>query len=155
MMDDFQIVFFVDSLAFWCIAVMHNPAIVKENSSTLTLLRTRRAFLDLGDEECFYCDDCTFVSGSYPYTHVSSPVITVFRNSGSLLVQCNATSTYYSTSLTSCLGEKGTLGEATTNHACAWRSPPPLWSDLPTCHHWFFREKIKSDTFWTGLVNCI
>jgi hypothetical protein len=30
--------------------------------------------------------------------------------------------------------------------------PPPLWSDLPTCHLWFFWEKIKSDTFWTGLV---
>jgi hypothetical protein len=43
---------------------------------------------------------------------------------------------------TSCLGEK--------NHVCAWRSLPPLWSDLPICYHWFFREKIKSDTFWTG-----
>jgi hypothetical protein len=32
MMDDFQIVFFVDSLAFWCITVMHSPEIVKENS---------------------------------------------------------------------------------------------------------------------------
>jgi hypothetical protein len=30
MTDDFQIVFFVDSLAFWCITVMHNPTIVKE-----------------------------------------------------------------------------------------------------------------------------
>jgi hypothetical protein len=26
---------------------------------------------------------------------------------------------------------------------------------LPTCHHWFFREKIKSDTFWTGLEEYI
>jgi hypothetical protein len=38
MMDDFQIVFFVDSLAFWCITMMHNPAIVKENSSTLPVV---------------------------------------------------------------------------------------------------------------------
>jgi hypothetical protein len=72
MMDDFQIVSFVDSLAFWCITVMHNPGIVKENSSTFTLLHTCCALLVLGDEECFHCDDCTFISGSYPYTHVSS-----------------------------------------------------------------------------------
>jgi hypothetical protein len=51
----------------------------------LTLLHTHSAYLGLGDEECFHCDDCTFVSGSRSYTHVSSPVITVFRNSGSLL----------------------------------------------------------------------
>jgi hypothetical protein len=61
-------------------------------------------------------------------------------------------STYYSTPHTSCLGEKDTPGEAATNHAYTWRSPQPLWSNLPTCHHWFFQEKIKSDTFWTGLV---
>jgi hypothetical protein len=59
---------------------------------------------------------------------------------------------YYSTSHTSCLGEKDTSGEAATNHACAWRSLPPQWSDLPTCHHCFFREKIESYTFWTGLI---
>jgi hypothetical protein len=33
--------------------------------------------------------------------------------------KCNALSTYYSTSHTSCLGEKDALGEAATNHACA------------------------------------
>jgi hypothetical protein len=32
MTDNFQIVFFVDSLAFWCITVMHNFMIVEENS---------------------------------------------------------------------------------------------------------------------------
>jgi hypothetical protein len=66
--------------------------------------------------------------------------------------KCNATRMYYSTSHTSCLGEKDAPGEATSNHACTWRSPPPLWSDLPTCCHWFFWEKIKLDTFWTGFV---
>jgi hypothetical protein len=76
----------------------------------------------------------------------------LFRISGSLLAKCNATSTYYSTSHTNCLGEKDAPDQGTKNHACAWRSPPPLWSDFPTCCHWFFREKIKSDTFWTGLT---
>jgi hypothetical protein len=33
--------------------------------------------------------------------------------------KCNATSTYYSTSHTSCLGEKAAPGEAAKNHACA------------------------------------
>jgi hypothetical protein len=33
------------------------------------------------------------------------------------------TSTYYSTSHTSCRGEKDAPGEAATNHACAWRPP--------------------------------
>jgi hypothetical protein len=33
MTDDFQVVFFVDSWVCWCITVMHNPAIVKENKS--------------------------------------------------------------------------------------------------------------------------
>jgi hypothetical protein len=37
--------------------------------------------------------------------------------------KCNETSTYYSTSHTSRLGEKDALGEATENHACARRSP--------------------------------
>jgi hypothetical protein len=32
MMDDFQTVFFVDSLAFGCITQMHNLTTVKENS---------------------------------------------------------------------------------------------------------------------------
>jgi hypothetical protein len=75
-------------------------------------------FVPWGDEECFHCDDCTFVSGPYPYTHVSSSVIMVFRNSGSPLAKCNATSTYYSTSHTSCLGEKDVPGQAAKNHAC-------------------------------------
>jgi hypothetical protein len=52
-------------------------------------------------------------------------------------------STYYSTSHTTCLGEKDAPGEAAKNHAYTWRSPPPLWSGLPTCRQWFFREKIK------------
>jgi hypothetical protein len=55
----------------------------------LTLLCTCCAFLGLGDVECFHCDDCTFVSGSYPYTHVSSPVITVFRNSALQHIPCD------------------------------------------------------------------
>jgi hypothetical protein len=33
--------------------------------------------------------------------------------------KCNAMSTYYSTSHTSCLEEKDALGEAANNHACA------------------------------------
>jgi hypothetical protein len=33
--------------------------------------------------------------------------------------KCNATSTYYGTSHTSCLGEKDAPGEAATNHACS------------------------------------
>jgi hypothetical protein len=33
--------------------------------------------------------------------------------------KCNVTITYYSTSHTSCLGEKDALGEAAKNHACA------------------------------------
>jgi len=31
-----------------------------------------------------HCDDCALVSGSYPKTYDSSPVVTMFRNSGSL-----------------------------------------------------------------------
>jgi hypothetical protein len=31
---------------------------------------------------------------------------------------------YYSTSHTSCLGEKDAPGDAAKNHACAWRPPP-------------------------------
>jgi hypothetical protein len=31
---------------------------------------------------------------------------------------------YYSSSHTSCLGEKDAPGEAAINHTCAWRSPP-------------------------------
>jgi hypothetical protein len=36
-----------------------------------------------------------------------------------LWAKCNAMSTYYSTSHTSCLGEKDAPGEAAKNHACA------------------------------------
>jgi hypothetical protein len=39
------------------------------------------------------------------------------------LAKRNAMSTYYSTSHTSCLGEKDAPGEAAKNHACARRSP--------------------------------
>jgi hypothetical protein len=42
----------------------------------------------------------------------------------SLLHACSATSTYYSTSHTSCLGAKDALDEAAKNHSCTWRSPP-------------------------------
>jgi hypothetical protein len=38
----------------------------------------------------------------------------------------NATSTYYSTSHTGCVGEKDAPGEAARNHACALRFHPPL-----------------------------
>jgi len=41
---------------------------------TFVLLRTWRPFFGRGDEGPFYCDDCCFVCGSYPYTQDSSPV---------------------------------------------------------------------------------
>ena len=74
------------SLSYRCVFVMHNSTDIKEHSITLILLRTCRAFFGVGDSGCFHCDDCVSVSGSYPYTHDSFPVITVFRNSGSVLV---------------------------------------------------------------------
>jgi hypothetical protein len=33
---------------------------------TWTLLRTCRAFFGLGDDGCFHCEDCAFVSGIVP-----------------------------------------------------------------------------------------
>lgn len=84
--ENLLIVLFCHCLSYRCVFVMHNSTDIKEHSITLILLRTCRAFFGLGDSGCFHCDDCAFVSGSYPYTHDSSPVITVFRNSGSVLI---------------------------------------------------------------------
>ena len=84
--ENLLIVLFCHCLSYRCVFVMHNSTVIKEHSFTLILLCTCLAFFGLGDSGCFHCDDCAFVSGSYPYTHVSSPVITVFRNSGSVLV---------------------------------------------------------------------
>jgi hypothetical protein len=41
----------------------------------LALLRTTRAFFGLGEFGDFNSDDGCLVSGSYPYTHVSSLVM--------------------------------------------------------------------------------
>jgi len=84
--ENLLIVLFCHCLSYRCVFVMHNSMDIKEHSITLILLHTCRAFFGLGDSGCFHCDDCAFVSGSYLYTHDSSPVITVFRNSGSVLV---------------------------------------------------------------------
>jgi hypothetical protein len=55
----------------------------KENNQYhLHIAPNLSCILGLGDVEFFHCDYWTLVSGSYPYTHDSSPVITVFRNSG-------------------------------------------------------------------------
>ena len=84
--ENLLIVLFRHCLSYRCVFMMHNSTDIKEHSITLILLCTCRALFGLGDSGCFHCDDCAFVSGSYPYTHVSSPVITMFRNSGSVLV---------------------------------------------------------------------
>lgn len=66
----------------WCTTPRESKKTV---NMTLTLLWTSCGFFGLRDDECCHCDDCILVSGSYLYTHVSSPVITVFRKLGSLL----------------------------------------------------------------------
>jgi hypothetical protein len=83
----------------------------------LTLLHTYCAFLGLGDEECSHCEDCTLVSGSYLYTHVSSPVITVFRNPGSPLAHSSMS---HATSRQSCCSCESSLATnfVTTLHMC-------------------------------------
>jgi hypothetical protein len=77
------------------------------------------------------------------------PLLHVFSH---YWAKCNETSTYYSTSHISCLGEKDAPGKAGKNHACAGRSTPPLWSYLPTFCHWFFREKNKVGYFLNRVV---
>jgi len=65
---DFQVVFFVNVLALWCILVMHHPIGVKENSRHHFDVAPHLLglFLALGDVGCFHCDNRTLVSGSYP-----------------------------------------------------------------------------------------
>ena len=75
--ENLLIVLFCHCLSYRCVFVMHNSTDIKEHSITLILLRTCRAFFGLGDSGCFHCDDCAFVSGSYPYTHDSSLITTV------------------------------------------------------------------------------
>ena len=61
------VILFGDGLALWCVFVMHHPTGVEKTvNKTLTLLWTCRAFFGPRDDECFYCEDCAFVSGSYP-----------------------------------------------------------------------------------------
>ena len=64
---DFEVVFFVNVLALWCILMMHHPTRVKESGRFQFDVAPRLPDLfGLRDVECFHCDDCTLVSGSYP-----------------------------------------------------------------------------------------
>jgi len=68
----------------WCTTPWESNKTV---NITLTLLCSCLAIFDLGDVEYFHWDDCASVSGSYPSTHDSLPVVTIFRNSGSLFAE--------------------------------------------------------------------
>jgi len=83
---DFQVVFFVNFLALWCVLVVHHPTGVKENGQHHFEFALPGFFWSQG---CwmFTLDDCALVSGSYPWTHDSSPVVTLFTNSGSLFAE--------------------------------------------------------------------
>lgn len=70
----------INVLGFWRAVMMHYVLVFgkKTTSITVTLPQT---CLDLGELGCYDFDDWTLVSGSYPYTHVPSPVIIDLRNS--------------------------------------------------------------------------
>ena len=44
---------------------------------TFVLLRTWRPFFGRGDVGPFHCDDCCFVSGSYPYACYNNSYVSV------------------------------------------------------------------------------
>ena len=60
----------------------------KKININLTLLRTLHAFFGRDEFGEFHCDDCCLVAGSYPYTHVSSPVLILEMKLGSSLACC-------------------------------------------------------------------
>jgi hypothetical protein len=46
--------------------MQHPTGVEKKVNKTLMLLQTCRAFFGLGDDGCFQCGDCAFVSGIVP-----------------------------------------------------------------------------------------
>ena len=59
----------------------------KHVMNTFTSLRTCCAFWGLGDSTCFHYEHWNLVSELQPNTHISSPVMIVFINSGSCYAQ--------------------------------------------------------------------
>lgn len=74
----------VISIAFWCIFMIVNPIIVKQISIILSFLLICLVLFGLGNGGDFQITELWFL-GYPPYTRHSSPVITIFRKSGSLL----------------------------------------------------------------------
>jgi hypothetical protein len=66
--------FSIHHLSCWNKFLMHDVSVKKQINIDLTLLRTC-AFFGRGEIGVFQRDDCCFISGSYPNTHVSSSVM--------------------------------------------------------------------------------
>ena len=73
------------------------------------LLRTWRAFFSRGEDGVFHCEDSCFVSGSGPYSHDLSPVMTLDRKLGICLTAfCSSVHTWTRWSPCSLLKRRGT-----------------------------------------------
>lgn len=63
---DLLIVLLGNGCALWCIFVMHPTGVKEDGQHDLDIAADLPCFFDLGDDGCFHCEDCIFVSGSYP-----------------------------------------------------------------------------------------
>jgi hypothetical protein len=64
----------------------------------------------------------------------------------------NPTSTHYTSSLIGRLPVTDAFCGREKIHDSIWMSPPHLHQREPPALHWFTREKIRFDTFWTHHV---
>lgn len=69
---------FVHCLALWHEFVIFNPLNVKKHNHYVEMNLSGLPWT--GGDELFHWEDCCFVSGLNPYTHVLSLVITIRRN---------------------------------------------------------------------------
>ncbi|KAJ4450335.1 hypothetical protein ANN_01755 [Periplaneta americana] len=143
-----------------CVFVMQNSTDIKENQHHLDFASHLPHFLRLWRSGCFHCDECLFG------THDSSPVITVFRNPGSVLAVsrrscatsrrrsfCSGTTTWarISQPLGSCSNHHAKLHVQNLYSLQPLRqSPARSNDDLPSPNFAPSQQQLHSEHTWTG-----